>query len=419
MALKMCSISWLVLNTVRLGLLVAWLVLTGMQVSHFVSEPTSLRSHVDEHFDMPYITVIGPQKRQIVTPNQTLLEYVRARGLSIYELSGNRYNRRGLDIKNATNITTYEDNNGKWNIILTWQLDIVATLTPHRNRNPNVLWLKHLYENDSDGQFRYTYPLVFHGEPHFFDFDDRFHSVVAIKNMTEGQSIKLKVQRKVKLNLRREPCEEDPTYEIGVCRHKCFLSWLKCRLHGTQTDDGKPVCMASNLDNYTHSLNLFFHGHRLGRRSQVDRCRCPQPCTVDRISFSDTSSEDVFKGPDYVKISVSRLRQTTVTVLTYGLVDLLADMGGYLGLLLGASLLSVFGAGRRLISCLVRQVKRRPHTADKEEEQDDTETAWSNYVGDVASDGNGHVSVKLVNTDFLTRLVQEEIRKAQVETSGQ
>ena len=434
MALKMCSISWLVLNLVRLGLLAAWLGLTGMKVSHFLSEPTALRSHVDENPDMPYITVIGPPNRQIVTTNQTtLLEYARARDLNIYELSGNMYRlyrmlERGFDIKNAKNITTYEDGDGMWNIILTSRLGIGATLTPNRKRN--MVLLRHFYVYDSDDLFRHIYPpelryfVYFHGEPHFFGFDDRFHSSVSIKNTTEPQSIKLKVQRQVKLNLRREPCEEDPTYEIGECRRKCFLSWLKCRLHGTQTDDGKPVCMEDDLLLYARSVKFFFRGDSYKRRNResvvpADRCPCPQPCVRDHISVSDTSSVGHFSIPGLVKISVSRLRQTTVMVLTYGLEDLLADMGGYLGLLLGASLLSVFGAGRRLVSRLVRRVKRRRHTADKEEEQNDTETDWSNYVGDVASDGNGHVSVKLVNTDFLTRLIQQEFQKLQVETSGQ
>ena len=78
-------------------------------------------------------------------------------------------------------------------------------------------------------------------------------------------------------------------------------------------------------------------------------------------------------------VSARRLRHTMIMMLTYELGDLLADMGGYLGLLLGASLLSVYGTGHKMIRRLVRQAlaKHRRQQAANEEEQNDTETAWS------------------------------------------
>ena len=129
----------------------------------------------------------------------------------------------------------------------------------------------------------------------------------------------------------------------------------------------------------------------------VDRCRCLQPCIKDRISFKYRSEK--LRNSDstfHTNILVYRMRNTKVMVLTYGLADLLADTGGYLGLLLGASLLSVYGTGRKLTTRIFRQAMaerrrrrhRRQQTVREEDEEHHAEAVWSHSRGEAASDGN-------------------------------
>ena len=153
MALKMCSISWLVLNAVRLGLLVAWLGLTGMKVAHFLSEPTALQSRVDHKVELPYITVFAgmnspsPSKKKKYPslssswasrfgrqvdwkPHHTLLELVRSQSMSLAELSGETGLLSEEQRKRHPNKTTLRNQYGNWSETITPYLMMGATLTP-------------------------------------------------------------------------------------------------------------------------------------------------------------------------------------------------------------------------------------------------------------------------------------------------
>ena len=476
MALKKCSISMLVLNAVRFGLFAAWLALTGMKVAHFLSEPTVLQSRVDGNGETPYITVIRAEsgftvfeqlfrrqhafyvaqafmaiQKQLVQlgyapigsipdydiipiPNQTLLEYVTVHSMTLCELSGRTpAETNSSDRKRHRNITATSDEYGNWTAALTSPLDIGATLTPNRGSSFVQLRLPHYNDSidyrglrlpplkgDPLDPSNVFYLLVFHSQPSYFQSHRDFQSSIVIKNATNEQTFELTVQRLVKINLKREPCEEDPTYDIAECRRKCLFDWLYCTLYESQTDGGKPVCMASDLISYGKSFDrFFFDKDNSGNVVPVDLCRCPQPCILDHISYSDISNTVSAQmsasdsGFLTVKILASRQRETKVMVLTYGLEDLLADMGGYLGLLLGASLLSVFGSGRKLTTRLVRQAlakrrrRRRRQAAKEEEEQNDTATAGNFDRDQAARDDNAYVSVNFIHPDFFTRFVQQ------------
>ena len=427
MALKRCRISRLVLNTVRLGLLVAWLVLTGTKVSHFLSEPTALQSRVDSDFQLPYISVFREESgfpnymhwvlgsfrdnftRIMELRNQTLLEFVRSHSMSLAELSGETDMLNDEQRKHRFNETTIENSRGNWSVTLTALLNMGATLTP--NNAPVVLGLPRYTDFIAAEELRDVsktyYRLVFHGTPCLFAIQERIDTSVFLGNTTFIPQIRLNIDRLKKLNLRREPCEEDSAYDVSACIRKCLFNRINCSLYGNETGGGKPTCMFYDLGTY---LDYSFSFIADGNIRAADRCGCPQPCIQDSISYNHLSENLISTVSRLgIRIYVSRVRQTKVMVLTYGLEDLLADMGGYLGLLLGASLLSVYGTGRKLIRHLVRQVKHRRQQAANEEEQNDTETAWTYNRVDAASDVNNFVPLQLVHTDFLRRFVQSPV----------
>ena len=74
----------------------------------------------------------------------------------------------------------------------------------------------------------------------------------------------------------------------------------------------------------------------------------------------------------YVQISVKRLRRTMKTVLTFDLEDLMAYTGGYLGLLLGSSILSIFTGGHKLVGRLARLVTRRRRRRERANQPEGT-----------------------------------------------
>ena len=72
-----------------------------------------------------------------------------------------------------------------------------------------------------------------------------------------------------------------------------------------------------------------------------------------------------------MRFSMKRMRRTAVTVLAFDLEDLLAYIGGYLGLLLGSSTLSMFETGKKVAGRLAKRIAdgRMPARQIRQEEK--------------------------------------------------
>ena len=182
------------------------------------------------------------------------------------------------------------------------------------------------------------YEMVFHGHPDFFgnvywaDFD--YYLAVAQR----GTSMLITTDRQIQPNLRRDPCVEEPNYNIRLCELQCFFDRLNCSMHDN-TGSNKPRCMASDAKWYEEESPLFkFFGAADGREA----CSCPKPCVTDSITVS---SQPLFSVPSenftYIQMSVPIHMKVLHTYVRYTLSDLAADIGGFLGLFLGWSILSV------------------------------------------------------------------------------
>ena len=87
---------------------------------------------------------------------------------------------------------------------------------------------------------------------------------------------------------------------------------------------------------------------------------CPQSCVQDRIRFiTQPRTWESDKRFLEIKIMFEQVRRVTETYVTYTWPDLLADMGGYMGLLLGWSLLSLYEGGQNLAVSVFRRLRRR------------------------------------------------------------
>ncbi|KAF0293113.1 hypothetical protein FJT64_017876 [Amphibalanus amphitrite] len=119
--------------------------------------------------------------------------------------------------------------------------------------------------------------------------------------------------------------------------------------------------MASDYQRYSVAYRRFVQptAGRDKSSAPIAGCGCPRPCAQDRYSYSPLADVTVITNDTFrMAITVRRVRRTMVTVLTYQVEDLLADTGGYLGLLLGFSVLSLFGTADRLTRRLVRSARR-------------------------------------------------------------
>ena len=175
-----------------------------------------------------------------------------------------------------------------------------------------------------------------------------------LMNTFNYQEIVIHVDREILPNLRREPCEEDPTYSPRSCWLRCFLQQFNCSMYG---GDGKPICSASDMSILHAQMYDAFVAE--ARTSPIPPCLCQRPCVREHYSLFVRPA--VTYGPSEmftVPVRFRPVRRTIETFVIYRLTDLLADMGGYLGLLLGYSLLSIFDDLKTAARSVFRSMKK-------------------------------------------------------------
>ncbi len=96
-------------------------------------------------------------------------------------------------------------------------------------------------------------------------------------------------------------------------------------------------------------------------------CRKPNCITdewymVSRDTFVNYENKNQF-GAVVLEMSPNHCWKITKDVLIYGFGNFIADFGGYLGLLLGASILSIYDSGKELLQMASLKLKRKQSIA--------------------------------------------------------
>ena len=371
-----CRLSRVPLQAARLLLLASWVVLTGHQLKHYLSEPTALRPRIDWDFAPPFLTVVPAkplprrvarvvengtaEERRALYGNQTLLDFIKEHSLTLAQLIGEEAGAESGDDGRAQ--TEAVGRFGFWRLIRTGVGVTGATLEPNSSQLFLSLPRNTEFEMDLGGgpAGQYCCWVIVHSTRDFFKLDMDRHAFFPIRNVFDNPDVQLTVSRDERLNLRRLPCERDPAYSEPDCERRCFLGSLRCSLE-TDRPAGRPACMAADYQWFTRQFRRFLQPTSSRDKSSAPsaRCGCPRPCTQDRYSYSPLSDVTVITNQTFrMAITVRRIRRTMVTVLTYKVEDLLADAGGYLGLLLGFSALSLFGSVERLARRVLRRARR-------------------------------------------------------------
>ena len=381
-----CGASDLLLYTVHLSLLVGWLVLTGIKIGHFLSEPTALQSRLDSDFRPPFVSIFpGGAFGSISssTPMDLNEHLILIRDSWIENLRDSETQCAYLNEANT------EETRYKWPIFPHTRIFGVTTIPEDLSDFYLCLPMKGAIRK-LIGTTIISYYVVLHSDRHVFSYDPDVDAILRIENNVCHRHIEVTIDREEKLNLRRLPCNPDTSYSLGTCQRRCYMDWINCSLGETQ-NSMKTLCQEDDYNMLKQSLLGFDKHDHLGNGEErydyginASFCDCPVPCVRDRISFSIISTADACAMGNkrelfYVRFSMKRMRRTAVTVLAFDLEDLLAYIGGYLGLLLGSSTLSMFETGKRLAGRLARGIAdgRVPARHIRQEEKDVEEGTWS------------------------------------------
>ena len=373
-------------------MMTAWLGLVGLKISYFLTEPTTLLSRLDHTSrKLPNISIALPSTNFAMIrdwfineneggnlfDNQTLLDLFRSYGPVLAEYTGIS-NMSDDERRQRRTETTIRDSQGTWRQTLIYGRFLGATVEPVSSRLR--LYLPRNEESYINHFSKYVFLVMFQNDRVALTHIDE--STLRVENVSEHRHVRISIERHINLNLKRLPCEEDPNKSIAVCQSKCFFKSMDCSIEGEdrRRTERKPICMASDVWWYMSEWQNFHFGTDVDE-APMSRCPCRPSCVQNRITY--TSSFDTTKSTnDNIRLVIymSPERHTREMVLTYGLEDLLADIGGYLGLLLGVSLLSLCGSGHRLARRLTRRVRQRRDGAQPAtglRDASGAESAWS------------------------------------------
>ena len=383
-----------------LVLFAGWLAITWSRVSLFLSEPTATKVYWEKGYTPPAFSIcprakvnmskfnnsgsfsafpsgmdsfeIYPLPTPIPFPDEPLYKLLESDGLplshmleTLYWKTYSPYPKEGESPwKDGKSI------DGIVKAILNYAFGgICGTFMP--KPNTKVVFLKLHRHRDFElpvreyigDRYRNSYELHLHGSHEFWGAPVPGMGTYLITNDTRLTILLVTAEREVRPNLRRAPCESDPSYSIYACYRRCYFDWLHCRLNKSAEDDGRPLCLELDAFPYRVLLGLgvfdkFISDLNLTSGVEpIDRCRCPDPCISHRYRFQirlkPYSSHDNKLALGMRFEDVQRVMETYVT---YTAPELLADMGGYMVLLLGWSLLSFFGAVHRIVARACKRV---------------------------------------------------------------
>ena len=324
------------------ALIATWLILTGLKIQEYLSEPTATKTTWEKSDYMPPFTICPAIKATVLDvgtdperENDTLLDVFRDLSLEPDDMLPHLKESE----ENSKEFTSCKDdclvfkrsidyNAGRSCLTSKAKLELVFHA---------FLQINPWHDRDEFYSF-FTYDIIFHSHPEFtgttYGEDYEYHLSVAQR----GISVLITTDRQIQVNLRRDPCIEDSNYNIRLCEQQCFFDWINCSMHDN-TGSNKKRCMASDAKWYKEeaSLSKFFNatdGH--------GACSCPKSCVTDSITVSiQPLFTNLNNNFTHVRVRVPGLMKVLRTYVRYTLSDLAADIGGYLGLLLGWSILSV------------------------------------------------------------------------------
>lgn len=171
----------------------------------------------------------------------------------------------------------------------------------------------------------------------------------------EDITVRIESEVVIRESLRRAPCRSTPGYDRLHCLTMCLFRTRAERFHCrtpqmNQLYPELPECRS----NAAYRLHL--------RPREEARCGCPRACYQHAytalVEQRKTTTREWWASVDYpvsgTKLVVNRYPQLVTTeTATYKLVSLVSEIGGYVGLLVGVSLLSLLQMAVDLLERLV------------------------------------------------------------------
>ncbi len=159
----------------------------------------------------------------------------------------------------------------------------------------------------------------------------------------QADQVIFKARRDIKVSTPAQQCHEDNDHSSTECVNKIMMDKLQCQLPWIDIDTNYRICdKPEDMTKYMDYMKQLDMNELYGTECFVPNCESASWSVAK--SYEDTQEEKA--QPNSISVYLLFQRNLPVTVhrysLAYGFSNFVADFGGYLGLLLGASLLSLY-----------------------------------------------------------------------------
>ncbi|XP_059480902.1 acid-sensing ion channel 4-B-like [Neocloeon triangulifer] len=206
------------------------------------------------------------------------------------------------------------------------------------------------------GSFHNLYLKLWESTPKIEDWGFRIHvheasEVPILTSRTHAMTAELGWSREVKMELRKfntlstakSPCNNHKGYSLAQCQLDCFQAFMLeqsgCRMP-YMTEKYSNLSECATPDEYQAAMNAM-QSLLISGGWSANTCNCPQQC---RQTAFQMYPENIAFETDRVKLRIfyeDLVYEQITEDIAYNLIALLCDIGGTLGLLMGASVLTM------------------------------------------------------------------------------
>ena len=254
-----CSTPQLAIHAVQLSLLVVWLVLTGIKIAHFLSQPTALQFRLDTEFQPPFVTVFPGSMEAFPDCSDEEVEEIEEgeyyedsdhdsevspgpsnssdvlgssrppqnSSQSLKEFLLSNSDPWMKSVLNANDLCSRKNSDKTRKTMSSWPVVnsdgvVGVTMAPCGLSGFRLnLTLDPLTVRQGEETPTIYYNVILHGERDFFRYDPGIHAILAVENR-RYRDMKITVDRDEKLNLKRQPCDPDPGLQYRSVRAPMF-----------------------------------------------------------------------------------------------------------------------------------------------------------------------------------------------------
>ncbi|XP_062584685.1 acid-sensing ion channel 1C-like [Saccostrea cucullata] len=390
------SVFWAVLTSV---VLIAFLVVASLLFANYgdLNTLTTISVKLKEELDFPAVTICPLSKYNFskIQNNTSLLRY-----LSLVSITSTPSSGIELNFSDPENAFLHEDEIDSWLASVGFEVNKTFLSCSYRGQMMKCFDLIRVKQTDMGSCFL---------------FDNSFMSPTSNPGKSHGLSLLLHIDQDNFLHTEsmavgmsdvylaapyvaftdgycddvtspnfKSPLKYHDIYSHHACVRECksrfIISQCECRGH---TYPGlEKLCSFHKIHTCVHAQEDVFEQ----LNSQRDICSCPRPCirtyfekeiSLARLGKSSSvfrSNGQNFSRENLAQVSIyyrSLIRERRKQVPKMNLLSLLGNLGGYMGIFLGASILSLVELAQAILQTVKHTIKTIRLRKNKEENSKD------------------------------------------------